>query len=218
MKTLFVLLLIAISTVYSQTISLVDAARFFKKQPHQIAAWNWLQTQIPAATLNAFSSKYRNGETATYPFTMLNMATYFKSLPTQVSALSYLQGQLSATVISQFASKYRNAQTTAAPVRTTSAPIRTTSAPVNRPATTTKPNTPPAAPGNGQMLVTAAQASAVFQRTVEIRLLDDLNNCLRTFSINTVPRIRHFLAQIGEESGGLRWLTELASGTQYEGR
>jgi predicted chitinase len=67
-------------------------------------------------------------------------------------------------------------------------------------------------------LVTMAQATAVFTRPPSTSQLADLNDCLRRFNINTPARIRHFLAQVGHESGGLRWMLELASGDAYEGR
>jgi predicted chitinase len=67
-------------------------------------------------------------------------------------------------------------------------------------------------------LVTMAQATAVFIRQPSASQLADLNACLRRFNITTPARIRHFLAQCGHESGGLRWMLELASGTAYEGR
>jgi len=38
------------------------------------------------------------------------------------------------------------------------------------------------------------------------------------FDINTPARLAAFLAQIGHESGGLRYVSELASGEAYEGR
>jgi predicted chitinase len=41
---------------------------------------------------------------------------------------------------------------------------------------------------------------------------------LARFNINTPARIQHFLAQVGHESGGLKWMLELASGDAYEGR
>lgn len=72
---------------------------------------------------------------------------------------------------------------------------------------------PPAKP-----LVTLKQATAVFGAAPTQGQLDDLNACLQRFSINTPARIRHFLAQVGHESGGLRWMKELASGDAYEGR
>jgi putative chitinase len=58
----------------------------------------------------------------------------------------------------------------------------------------------------------------VFGRTPSAEQLQDLNACLDRFSINTTQRIRHFLAQVGHESGGLRWMLELATGDAYEGR
>jgi predicted chitinase len=67
-------------------------------------------------------------------------------------------------------------------------------------------------------LVSMAQAVAVFGRSPTAAQLADLNACLRQFSINTPARIRHFLAQVGHESGGLKWMMELASGDAYEGR
>ncbi|MGA1730527.1 MAG: L,D-transpeptidase family protein [Steroidobacteraceae bacterium] len=67
-------------------------------------------------------------------------------------------------------------------------------------------------------LVSAEQALAVFGRAPTAAQLKDLNDCLRRFDITSPARIRHFLAQIGHESGGLRWMKELADGSAYEGR
>lgn len=67
-------------------------------------------------------------------------------------------------------------------------------------------------------LVSTAQAIAVFQREPTSTQIADLNSCLERFQINTTPRIQHFMAQLGHESGGLRWMQELASGNAYEGR
>ena len=46
----------------------------------------------------------------------------------------------------------------------------------------------------------------------------DLQKCLSRFNITTRNRIRHFLAQCGHESAGLRYRLEIASGKAYEGR
>jgi predicted chitinase len=46
----------------------------------------------------------------------------------------------------------------------------------------------------------------------------DLMECLQKFDIMTKPRIHHFFAQIHHESGGLKWLKEIADGSAYEGR
>jgi putative chitinase len=45
-----------------------------------------------------------------------------------------------------------------------------------------------------------------------------LNALMGTYSINTPLRMAHFLAQLGKESGELRYSEEIASGDAYEGR
>ena len=45
-----------------------------------------------------------------------------------------------------------------------------------------------------------------------------LQNCLKKYSIDTLLRIRMFLAQVGHESAELRYTEEIASGAAYEGR
>lgn len=72
------------------------------------------------------------------------------------------------------------------------------------------------------MIVTASQAQQVFGSAPISSQMDDLNRCLARFEITTAARIRHFLAQIAHESGGLRWLIELWGPTPaqrtYQGR
>ena len=46
----------------------------------------------------------------------------------------------------------------------------------------------------------------------------ELNAGITRFGITSKPNVRHFLAQTAHESGGGRWMEELASGTAYEGR
>lgn len=43
------------------TIQLAAAARFSRELPHQIAAWNWLQEQLPEATIDQFAEMFRAG-------------------------------------------------------------------------------------------------------------------------------------------------------------
>lgn len=48
--------------------------------------------------------------------------------------------------------------------------------------------------------------------------VEELNKCLNTFDITTTSRMRHFMSQISHESGGGRYMKELASGEAYEYR
>ena len=48
--------------------------------------------------------------------------------------------------------------------------------------------------------------------------VEEMNACLRKFDITTPERIRHFLSQTAHESGGGRYMKELASGEAYEYR
>ena len=72
-------------------------------------------------------------------------------------------------------------------------------------------------PGGGGLL-SKAQTEAIYGRSIQVHQLKDLNDCLNRFQINTPARMRHFLSQTAHESGGLQWLQELASGSDYEGR
>jgi predicted chitinase len=49
-------------------------------------------------------------------------------------------------------------------------------------------------------------------------LMEDLADCCSTFGITTPLRLAYFLGQVGEESCGLRYPLEIASGADYEGR
>lgn len=67
-------------------------------------------------------------------------------------------------------------------------------------------------------LIGLDQAQAIYGRMPTLNQLNDLNNCLQKFAINTPNRKRHFLSQTAHESGGLSWFKELASGWGYENR
>ena len=74
------------------------------------------------------------------------------------------------------------------------------------------------------MMLTAKQieqcTGARADRAVSFEL--HINEAMQVFEINTPARQAAFLAQVGHESGGLRWLTELWGPTpaqsRYEGR
>ena len=71
------------------------------------------------------------------------------------------------------------------------------------------------------MTITKEQLKAVYKEASPQNIdkfLAPLNATLDEFEINTPQRIRMFLAQIGHESGQLRYVKELASGEAYEGR
>jgi len=68
-------------------------------------------------------------------------------------------------------------------------------------------------------MITKQQAETFFGNTISDKQLDDLNACLVEYGIDkTKARLNHFLAQIAHESGGLKWMQELASGDAYEWR
>lgn len=50
------------------------------------------------------------------------------------------------------------------------------------------------------------------------KFIDVINELLPFYGITTHLRIAHFIAQVVHESGGLKYLREIASGAAYEGR
>lgn len=69
--------------------------------------------------------------------------------------------------------------------------------------------------------VTKLQLQSIY-REAKVSLIDlylePINQTLQRFDLNTLERQRMFLAQIGHESGQLRYTEELVSGVAYEGR
>ena len=71
------------------------------------------------------------------------------------------------------------------------------------------------------MIITSQQLSKIYTSAPLARVevfLGPLNLAMEEAEINTPQRTRMFLAQIGHESGQLRYTEELASGAAYEGR
>lgn len=71
------------------------------------------------------------------------------------------------------------------------------------------------------MEINKEHLKAIYKESSESRIdkfIEPLNRVLDEFEIGTPQRIRMFLAQIGHESGQLRYVRELASGEAYEGR
>ena len=70
----------------------------------------------------------------------------------------------------------------------------------------------------GNDLISKSQAEYIYGNVISPEQFSDLNSCLNRFQINTPPTMRNFLSQTAEESGGLKWMKELASGDAYNGR
>lgn len=68
------------------------------------------------------------------------------------------------------------------------------------------------------MLINNNLAEKIFGVPLSDRQLKDLNSCLERFSINTFPRMTHFISQCAYESNGLRYLQERGEGYYYEMR
>ena len=72
------------------------------------------------------------------------------------------------------------------------------------------------------MTLTVANLAEAMQRGVSsaryAQLLPAVNACLIECDCTTVERAAMWFGQVGEESGGLKWMEEIASGAAYEGR
>ena len=70
-------------------------------------------------------------------------------------------------------------------------------------------------------LITKKQLAYIWncnESLIKDQELTELYKCLRTFDITTQPRLRHFISQCSHESNGGRWMKEIASENDYEGR
>lgn len=75
----------------------------------------------------------------------------------------------------------------------------------------------PAAADNGLAVLAEVMGNSV-DRARYAKLLPAVGDCLIQCGCTTVERIAMWCAQIGHESGGLRWMEEIADGSAYEGR
>lgn len=67
-------------------------------------------------------------------------------------------------------------------------------------------------------IITQTVAESIFCNPIYPNELVSLNNTLVKYDITSLEDRRHFLSQCAHESGGMRWLVELASGDDYEYR
>lgn len=71
------------------------------------------------------------------------------------------------------------------------------------------------------MKITEANIRLIMGKAQDKRIrefVESFNKYADMFGINTPLRAAHYIAQVAHETGELRWLEELASGQQYEGR
>jgi len=71
------------------------------------------------------------------------------------------------------------------------------------------------------MIITKEQIKLISPYTSEQRIdyiLPLLNETIALYEINTPLRVQHYLSQVLHESGGFRYLEEIASGQAYENR
>ena len=61
-----------------------------------------------------------------------------------------------------------------------------------------------------------SQIDFIFNNEITAEDLTLLNGAMELFDISTSARIRHFLAQLAHESGGLVYFEEIADGSDYE--
>ncbi|HEX8438344.1 LysM peptidoglycan-binding domain-containing protein [Archangium sp.] len=75
-----------------------------------------------------------------------------------------------------------------------------------------------AAPGRGVSEAQLRQIMPNLSAAKAKEYLPHINRAMAEAGINTPKRQAAFLAQLGHESGGLRYMEEIASGSAYEGR
>lgn len=71
------------------------------------------------------------------------------------------------------------------------------------------------------MEINPEKLGALYKHCPRARLglfVEPLNQILPKYGVSTLPRLHMSLAQIGHESGELRYTSEIASGEAYEGR
>jgi len=99
----------------ASTISLIDVTKYYQNLAHQVQALDWLQEQVPAATLLEFARRWRDVPSTRDPIRLVNVARYYQGLASQNQALVWLQAQLPSTAIAEFAQRWRTVAPTVSP-------------------------------------------------------------------------------------------------------
>ncbi|MDY6937473.1 MAG: GH25 family lysozyme [Cyanobacteriota bacterium] len=98
------------ATSTSDSISLLNVARYYKGVPEQIQALDWLQGQMSDEQLQEFARLWRNQSTgATTPIRLVNAAVYYQGASHQDRGWDWLQNEISPTVLAEFSRKWRSA-------------------------------------------------------------------------------------------------------------
>jgi hypothetical protein len=100
------------------SIKLTDVAKYFKGQPHQAKALEWLDAATDQPKQQVFARLYRNkgldsnvsaAEIAQEPdINFVNAFKYFEGLSAQVNALNWLQVNLSGDALEEFSKQWRS--------------------------------------------------------------------------------------------------------------
>ena len=97
-------------TPTSDSISLLNVARYYQGVPEQIQALDWLQNQMSDEQLQEFARLWRNESSGTTsPIRLVNAAVYYQGAAQQDLGWNWLQNQMSPTILAEFASKWRSA-------------------------------------------------------------------------------------------------------------
>lgn len=93
-----------------------------------------------------------------------------------------------------------------------------TSTPGTAPAGQVTGPSAPAGDGRGVTVAQLRQIMPTLSQAKAEQYLPHINRAMQEAGINTKQRQAMFLAQLAHESGGLRYMEEIASGAAYEGR
>jgi hypothetical protein len=87
---------------------LVNACRAYRNQAAQIAALNWLQSQVPQQLRAEFARRWRvSTQVNVRPVTLVEACSTYKNVRSQNVALDWLQGKLTAEALNSFIGQWQ---------------------------------------------------------------------------------------------------------------